>query len=178
MLNSKPNGATKTYSGLFVPTNRRKVVRLNDEGGLYYRSLWERKTMVYLDINSAVLSWGAEFIGVPYTYVDDDGYGNVKVSQHTYFPDFYYEIQMTDGRVRKILLEVKPIEQVFSPKPKETNRLTEKQLINYKKQIDTYQKNLYKWEAAIKYCELHGYEFKVLVESEIDKMVSVMMKLG
>ena len=45
MINSKPNNS-KYHGGNFIPTNKDKVLKLNTQGGVYYRSSWEQKILV------------------------------------------------------------------------------------------------------------------------------------
>ena len=42
MINSKPNNP-KYNQGLFTPKYKDKVIKLNNQGGLFYRSSLERK---------------------------------------------------------------------------------------------------------------------------------------
>jgi hypothetical protein len=42
MINSKPNNK-KYHQGNYIPINKGKVFKLNNEGGLYYRSGLEKK---------------------------------------------------------------------------------------------------------------------------------------
>ena len=37
MINSKPNNS-RYHGGNFIPTNKDKVLKLNTQGGVYYRS--------------------------------------------------------------------------------------------------------------------------------------------
>ena len=46
------------YSGRYHPTNPKKYT--GDVTNIWYRSLWERKTMDWLDRNSNVLEWSSE----------------------------------------------------------------------------------------------------------------------
>lgn len=49
MINSAPksprkrNGDPKYHQGNYIPKNKDKVLKLNSEGGIYYRSSWEKK---------------------------------------------------------------------------------------------------------------------------------------
>lgn len=43
MINSAPRQNKKYNQGLFVPKNKDKVIKLNSQGGLYYRSSLEKK---------------------------------------------------------------------------------------------------------------------------------------
>jgi hypothetical protein len=36
------------------------VLKLNSEGGVFYRSSWEYKIMVWMDSKDEVVLWGAE----------------------------------------------------------------------------------------------------------------------
>ena len=67
-----------SYTGRFVPTNPKKYK--GNYTTIYYRSLWERKFMVYCDKNPNILQWGSEEIYIPY-FLPTDG----KI--HRYFPD-------------------------------------------------------------------------------------------
>jgi len=171
MLNSVPNGKGNYRQGLFTPTNTSKVYKLNERGGLYYRSSWELTAMKYFDNEPNVILWGAECIEIPYQLKKPDKHGIVSISRHRYYPDFYYKLKMKDGSIREILLEVKPKEQTRPPKMKDASRLTQKQLKNYKWAIDEYNRNMAKWEHTIAYCKPKGIEFKILVKEQVDRMI-------
>jgi hypothetical protein len=42
MLNSKPNNSNYNQ-GNYIPQYKDKVLKLNNQGGIYYRSSWEKK---------------------------------------------------------------------------------------------------------------------------------------
>jgi hypothetical protein len=69
----------KTYKGRYSPKNPGKYK--GDPTGIIYRSLWERKLMVYLDENKSIIQWSSEEIAIPYISPLDIRY-------HRYFPDF------------------------------------------------------------------------------------------
>ncbi len=52
------------YKGKYKVKNKEKY--LGDPLDVIYRSLWERKVMVYLDESSRIIQWGSEEIIVPY----------------------------------------------------------------------------------------------------------------
>ena len=52
------------YSGKYKPLNPKKYV--GNSSKVIYRSLWERKLMVYCDNNDKVLEWGSEEVIIPY----------------------------------------------------------------------------------------------------------------
>ena len=78
----KPNYPAK-YSG-----NHKKII---------YRSLWERRFMLYCDRSYQVKSWVSEEIEIPY-------YDTEREKWRTYYPDFL--IRTSDNRT--ILVEIKP----------------------------------------------------------------------
>lgn len=87
------------YSGRYNPTNPRKY--RGDPDKIIYRSLWERRFMVYCDNTDEVLEWGSEEIIIPYISPLDG-------RMHRYFPDFYTKVRQRDGTIKKLLIEVKP----------------------------------------------------------------------
>ena len=178
MINNKPNGVGNYRQGLYIPENKDKVYKLNEKGGLYYRSSWELTSMKYFDMNENVILWGCECIEIPYQLKKPNKYGEIKLTNHRYYPDFYYKLKMEDNSIREILLEVKPKEQTVPPKFKETSRLTKKQLESYEWGINEYNRNMSKWEAAIAYSEPRGIEFKILVKEQVDRMIRSYMNGG
>ena len=89
--------------GKFTPRNSYKL--LNPSISVIYRSLWERKVMLYCDRSDSVISWSSEMISIPYFNPIDQKY-------HTYFPDFFIRFyNKLDIPVAKII-EVKPVSQI------------------------------------------------------------------
>lgn len=163
MLNSAPKQPTKYHQGLFIPNKKDKVIKLNSQGGLFYRSGLEQKMMIYLDNNDKIINWGAEHLKIPYTKTEwISEKQDYKTSEHTYYPDFYYELKKDDGTISKVVAEVKPysetIEPVLATKP------TAKQLKNFEYSLKMYNKNLSKWTYMIDYCQRKGFEFIIITE--------------
>ena len=52
------------YKGKFKPKNRDKYK--GNPTNIIYRSLWERRFMVYCDSNNSVVKWSSEEIVIPY----------------------------------------------------------------------------------------------------------------
>ena len=96
-----------SYKGKFRPTFISKYK--GDPTNIIYRSLWEKKFMVYCDKNLNVLEWGSEEIALPYRSPVDN-----KV--HRYFPDFYIKVKESTGQIKKYLIEVKPFKQTIEPR--------------------------------------------------------------
>ena len=53
-----------SYKGKYYPSYPKKYK--GDPTNIIYRSLWERKFMVYCDKNEKILEWGSEEIALPY----------------------------------------------------------------------------------------------------------------
>ena len=67
-----------SYKGIYKPENPKKYI--GNPNMIVYRSLWERKLMVYCDKNAKVTKWASEEISIPY-------YNPVKKRMAKYFPD-------------------------------------------------------------------------------------------
>ncbi len=140
------------YKGRYNPVNPKKYK--GNPQNIIYRSLWERKFMVYCDTNDKVLEWGSEEIIIPYISPWDS-----KV--HRYFPDFYIKVKQSSGNLKKFIIEVKPKKQTRPPKP--VVRKT-KRWIN---EVKTFGINEAKWKHATKWCKDNDMEFKILTEEEL-----------
>lgn len=142
----------KTYKGRYSPKNPGKYK--GDPTGIIYRSLWERKLMVYLDENKSVIQWSSEEIAIPYISPLDNRY-------HRYFPDFYVKAVDKNGNIVEQLLEVKPRKETIEPTKKK--RITKQ----YITEVTTWGKNQAKWKAATEYCLDRGWQFKLITEKEL-----------
>ena len=141
------------YRGKYYPSFPRKYK--GDPTNIIYRSLWERKFMVYCDKNAKILEWGSEEIALPYISPHDS-------RVHRYFPDFYIKVQESTGKIKRYLIEVKPLKQ--TTKPKKPKRQTK----GYIREAFEYARNQAKWKAARDYCADRMWEFKVITEKELD----------
>lgn len=141
-----------SYKGYYKPSYPNKYK--GDPNNIVYRSLWERKFMVYCDTNENILEWGSEEIVVPYKSPVDNRY-------HRYFPDFYIKYKDVNGKIKKSLIEIKPFRQTQEPK------VQKRKTKGYIYEVVEYAKNQAKWKAAEEWCLDHGYEFKVLTENEL-----------
>ena len=141
------------YRGKYYPSFPRKYK--GDPTNIIYRSLWERKFMVYCDKNTKILEWGSEEIALPYISPHDS-------RVHRYFPDFYIKVQENTGKIKSYLIEVKPLKQTV--KPKKPKRQTK----GYIREAFEYASNQAKWKAAREYCADRMWEFKVITEKELD----------
>ena len=141
------------YRGKYYPSFPRKYK--GDPTNIIYRSLWERKFMVYCDKNAKILEWGSEEIALPYISPHDS-------RVHRNFPDFYIKVQENTGKIKRYLIEVKPLKQ--TTKPKKPKRQTK----GYIREAFEYARNQAKWKAAREYCADRMWEFKVITEKELD----------
>ena len=139
-----------TYKGKYIPKNPQKYK--GNPSQIIYRSLWERKFMVYCDRNDKVIEWGSEEVIVPYRSPWD---GKI----HRYFPDF---IVKTSNN-QKYMIEIKPYRQIDKPK------MPKKKTKSYMRESLEYIKNKAKWSAAKSYCEDNGLTFKLITEKDLGK---------
>ena len=141
-----------SYKGKYKPSYPKKYK--GDLNNIVYRSLWERKFMVYCDNNQNILEWGSEEVIVPYRSPIDNKY-------HRYFPDFYIKVKESNGTIKKKIIEIKPQKQCIEPKVK---KITSK---GYIFEVVEYAKNKAKWNAAKEWRLDNGYELQVLTENEL-----------
>tara|TARA_B100000073_G_C23452951_1_gene460120 strand:- start:31 stop:462 length:432 start_codon:yes stop_codon:yes gene_type:complete len=141
-----------SYSGKFKPKNYKKYK--GDPTKIIYRSLWERRFMVYCDNNDKIIEWGSEELIIPYRSPLDK-----KV--HRYFPDFYIKYLNKEGNVVREIIEVKPKKQLRPPKtPK-------RQTKRYLQECATFMVNQAKWKAAEEYCSDRKMKFRFLTEDHL-----------
>tara|TARA_Y100001963_G_scaffold50777_1_gene71011 strand:- start:2593 stop:3027 length:435 start_codon:yes stop_codon:yes gene_type:complete len=140
-----------SYKGKYKPRLPKKYK--GDPTNIIYRSLWERKFMMYCDSNANILEWNSEEIALPYRSPVDN-------RVHRYFPDFYIKVKR-GSKIKKMLIEVKPLKQTM--KPKKPKRKTK----GYIYEVYEYAKNQAKWEAAQNFCDDREWEFKIMTENEL-----------
>ena len=143
----------KYYKGKFRPESPEKYK--GNPRNIIYRSMWERRFMIYCDRNENIVEWGSEVFIVPYKSPID---GKV----HRYFPDFYVKVKQHDHTTKKFLIEIKPQNQTKPPKanPKRKTR-------SWYYAVREWGKNQAKWEAAASYSAKRNMEFKVLTEHDL-----------
>lgn len=175
MLNSKPNN-TNYHQGNYIPKYKDKVLKLNSQGGIYYRSSWEVKIMTWLDNNPKINRWGSECVTIPYQLTHYEKNGDINLKNHCYYPDFYYEIDNGNGTSKKVIAEVKPMKEYLMVQKLQEMKLsvpenaTLKKLKNFEYDLKMAQKNSEKWKTMIKYCDLKGWDFIIITEEHLKKM--------
>ena len=141
-----------SYKGKYKPSYPEKYK--GNPTNIIYRSLWERKFMVFCDHNDSIIEWGSEEVIVPYMCPTD---GKI----HRYYPDFYIKVKESTGQIKKYLIEVKPKRQTIEP------QVQKRKTKGYIYEVVEYAKNQAKWKAAEEYCRNKGWEFKLVTESDI-----------
>lgn len=175
MLNSKPNNSNY-HQGNFIPKNKIKVIKLNNQGGIYYRSSWELKVMTWFDNNESISKWGAECVKIPYQQTHYEKSGDINLKSHNYFPDFYYEMQLSNGEIKKVIAELKPMKEFLMVKKLQEMKIeipdnpSLKKLRNIEYDVKMAQKNNEKWKSMIKFCDKKGWEFVIITEDILKKI--------
>lgn len=141
-----------SYKGKFTPKNPSKYA--GDASKIIYRSLWERKFMVFCDENINVLTWASEEIAIPYYSPIDNDY-------HQYYPDFLIKIKDKNNNIKVYIVEIKPEKQCKEPEKKKKSNKT------YLIEMQQWIINNKKWEAAKKFAKIHNWEFKILTEKSL-----------
>ena len=139
------------YKGKFTPKHPEKYV--GDVKNIVYRSLWERNTFRWIDVNTSIVYWNSEELIVPYVCETDK-----KV--HRYYMDLWF--QTRDGK--NYMIEIKPKKQTQPPKtPKRKTR-------RYIKESLTFVKNQSKWKAASEFALDRGWTFEVWTEDTLKQL--------
>ena len=138
----------KPFKGIYKPTNPKKYV--GNPNNIVYRSLLERRFIVYCDTNPGIVQWASEELPIRY-------YNPIDKKYHRYFVDF---IIKTDKN-KKMLIEIKPSRQITRPKP------PKKKTRSYMRESFEFIKNQAKWKAATAYAEDNNAVFKIITEKEL-----------
>ncbi len=172
MINSKPSN--KNYNqGNYIPVNKDKVLKLNSQGGIFYRSSWEKKIMIWLDTKPEIIQWGAECLEIPYQMTHFEN-GDAKVKSHRYYPDFFYRMRKEDGSIRDVVVEVKPMKEYKMVVDLSEGRMNVpekgmKKLKNFEYDLKMAYKNKQKWETMIMWCKKKGYDFIIITEEHLKR---------
>ncbi len=127
---------------------------MGDHKNIIYRSSWECRVMHWLDKNPNIVSWASEELIVPYKSPVDNKF-------HRYYPDFLVKVRTKEGKLKTLMIEVKPKKQ--TQEPKKQKRVT-KQYIN---EVTTWGVNSAKWKAANEYCQDRGWAFQIITEDDL-----------
>ena len=141
-----------SYKGRYQPSHPRKYK--GNSSNIIYRSLWERKFMVYCDLNENILEWASEEFFIKYVSPVDN-------RTHRYYPDFLIKVKESNGSIKTYVIEVKPKKQTRPP----TKR--KKVTKSYLYECQTYAVNQAKWKAADEWCKDRKIQFKIITEREL-----------
>jgi hypothetical protein len=107
-----------------------------------------------LDRDPNVILWASEEVAIRYLHPLDG-------EMHRYFPDFLVVYRDSGGKVRRVIIEVKPQKQRVPPVRPE--RRTKKYLL----ECVEYSINCAKWDAALAFSKANGIEFKIMDEYDL-----------
>lgn len=146
---------TNYHQGIFKPQNPQKYAGNSDN--IVYRSGWEKKVFSWLDLHPDVIYWASEELSIPY-------FNPVDQKNHRYFPDVIFKVKQKNGSIKVFMIEIKPDRQTKPPVKKRKTQTFINESI-------TYAINQSKWKAADKFCQEHGWIFKVITEKDIPNLV-------
>ena len=135
----------KYAQGKFQIQNPNKYV---GKGEPTYRSSWEFAFMQFCDNNPAVVQWASEAIHV--------NYRNPFTGKNTiYVPDFLIIYIDKNGKRHGEVVEIKPTKETTMEAAKSQRDKAAVAL------------NMFKWEAARKFCAAQGLRFRIVNEQDI-----------
>lgn len=144
------------YSGKYKIKNSKKYK--GNHKNIIYRSLWERKFMEYCDNHPFILEWSSEEISIPYISPTDK-----KIRR--YFPDFVIKKINRHNQIDIIMIEIKPSKQLKKPEMRNVKVSSRNKIL---KECTAWEINNAKWESAKKFCDKHGWKFKIITEKELN----------
>lgn len=128
---------------------------IGDVNKVMVRSSWEAYAFEFMENNKNIIKWASEPFPIKYWKPLQNG----EFRPANYWPDIYVEYKDKNGEYIKELMEIKPLEQTM---PSKSKRKKTKQAQDY-----IYLVNMYKWEAAKKWCDLNGIKFKVYTQETL-----------
>ena len=149
------------YKGKYKPTNTSKY--RGDSTNIIYRSLLERRFMVYCDTNATVRWWASEELYIPYVSPIDGKW-------HRYFVDFVIGIDDVRGVEQTIMVEIKPYRQCVAPKVRIFEGKVDRRRRDYRdyvRSVKDWGINSAKWAAANQYCKERGWVFKIITDKDL-----------
>ena len=141
----------KWKQGFIIPKKPLKCINImetNEPQPIVYRSGWEKQFAEWCDSTDAIIRWGSEIIRILYK-------DPIKNKMSFYTPDFYIEYIDNEKKLRKVLIEIKPLKETTL---KESSDGYDRLMVS---------KNSMKWASAIEYCKKRGIEFKVMHERNL-----------
>jgi hypothetical protein len=157
--NLKPSGRYK--SGHYIPINKDKYC---GEYPIIYRSSWEHKLCIFLDMTPTISEWASEPFEIPY-------FSPIDNKMHRYYPDFYFKAMQVNGGAVKYVIEIKPSQYMTPPiRPeKQSTKLYERYNANLKRFLVIVAK----MKAAKAWCAERGMKYIFGTEKEWNKIIKV-----
>ncbi len=144
----------KFTQGVYRLINRSKYK--GDPNNVIYRSSWELSYLFRLDTDPNVIEFSSEEIIIPYRDI------NNKIRR--YFVDFYVKRKVGDNVIEE-LIEIKPYKETIPPVLSEGKKTKTKV-----REVLTWDMNQRKWAQAKKYCEMKGWNFRIITERDLPGM--------
>lgn len=156
MMPTISTNGSRFFQGKFIPKNPEKYIGKNLQN-IQYRSGWELAVMTKLDEHPNVIGWASEAVSVPYK-------NPLTGKTAMYIPDFLIAYLDKNGQRHFEMMEVKPL--------KETPGYIRENANGTKAKVSAQTKliqivNAAKWDAAIKYCALRKWRFRVASEDQL-----------
>jgi len=142
------------HQGFFVPSRPAKcinIMEMPEPTAIVYRSGWEQTFFQKCDETDAIIRWGSEIVKILYR-------NPIKNKMSFYVPDIYMEYLDKNKKLRKMLIEIKPMNQT---KLKEASNGYDRL---------QFAINTMKWASCIEFCKKRGIEFKVMGANELGVM--------
>lgn len=141
----------KWKQGFFIPKHPLKwinIMETDEPQPIVFRSGWEQKFLEWMDSTTSIYRCGSEIIRILYK-------DPIRNKMSFYTPDAYIEYIDNEKKLRKVLIEIKPLKETTL---KESSDGYDKLMV---------AKNSMKWASAIQYCKKRGIEFKVMHERNL-----------
>jgi hypothetical protein len=145
--NLKPQANSKYHQGYFDKYNPQKYVGPRP---IIFRSDLELRFMRNMELNPEVEKWSSENIVIPYIMKEKQKDGKFREVKKNYNIDFTVYLK----NKKQYIIEVKPSALV---------PLNESQIMRNPMMM----KNASKWKAAIQWCKLNNFEFKIVTEKNL-----------
>lgn len=160
MSKHAPNNSN-FFQGLYKLINPQKY--RGNPLEVVYRSSWEKRFMIYCDLNPGILQWESEPYKIPYV----DYYGK----RRSYIPDFL--VITTNSKnpsmYNKYIIEIKPDKETREPTIPQ-GYISPKQLKNIEYGYGVWYKNKHKWAYAKEWCVKNDLEFKLITEKQLPSL--------
>lgn len=107
----------------------------------------EEKWMTKIDTHTSFIEWSYEKVHIPYYYK----------RKRIYEVDLWARVLSSNGDIKEVLIEIKHSKSLNRPKGGR----------NFSQNLEEWEMNQAKWEAAREYAKHHGMEFHVLTEKSL-----------